>query len=131
MAEPLAGDRQRLIIDFQPRPVAQRRRHPRVRVAGQVRLVADSVNGLVTVTGTVIDLSVSGCAIRVHTPLEKNREARIELAVDGERIWVPGEVVWTRIKERAWIVGIRFDRLVPTKQSLITKLVARRREIAD
>jgi c-di-GMP-binding flagellar brake protein YcgR len=110
-------------------PWQQRRRHPRVSVAGKVRLVADSSEGLMTVCGNVIDLSVSGCAIRIHTRLEPNHEARLELELDGECVWVPGHIVWIRTHDHAWLVGIRFDQLVPAKQSHIMKLVARRRDI--
>jgi len=41
---------------------------------------------------------------------------------------VPGHIVWTRTRtrERAWIAGVRFDRLVPEKQSLLIRLVADR-----
>jgi len=90
-------------------------------------MVADTSDGLVTLSGNVIDLSISGCAIRVYTRLEPEHEARLELALDGERVWVPGHIMWTRSHERAWTVGIRFDQLVPAKQSLITRLVAERR----
>lgn len=109
------------------RAVFQRRRHPRVNVKGGVRLVADTSDGIVTVTGRLLDLSISGCAMRVFTQLESEREARLELTVDGERVWVPGHIVWMKIREGAWIVGVRFDHLVPQKQSLITRLVAERR----
>jgi hypothetical protein len=104
----------------------QRRRHPRVVVKGRVRLVADTPDGVVTLAGRIIDLSVSGCAIRVYAPLTPDREARLELEVGGERVWVPGQVVWTRIRERTWVVGVKFERLVPEKQSLIMRLVAER-----
>jgi c-di-GMP-binding flagellar brake protein YcgR len=109
------------------RAVSQRRRHPRVNVKGGVRLVADTSHGIVTVSGRVVDLSVSGCAMRVFTRLEPEREARLELTVDGERVWVPGHIVWIRVREGAWMVGVKFDQLVPKKQSLITRLVAERR----
>ena len=107
----------------------QRRRHPRVTVNGKVRMVADTPQGLVTLAGNVIDLSVSGCAIRVYTNLEPEREARLELELGGERVWVPGQIVWTRTRERAWIVGIEFERLVPDKQRLLVRLVAERQRL--
>jgi len=122
MAEQLATT-----IGTSSRKLQQRRRHPRVAVAGKVRLVADTPDGLVTLTGNVIDLSVSGCAIRVHARLEPRGEARLELDVHGRRVWLPGHIVWTRTRERAWIAGVRFDRLVPEKQALLMKLVAERR----
>jgi len=120
MAEPVA---------FAPAPgrLFQRRRHPRVPVKGSVRLVADTSQGVVTLTGTIVDLSISGCAIRMHAPLEPKREGRLELTLDNERIWVPVHIVWTKTRERAWLVGVRFDRLVPEKQSIVTRLVAARR----
>ena len=108
------------------RTLQQRRRHARVHVNGKVRLVADTSDGLVTLAGHVVDLSISGCAIRVHAPLETDREARLELTLDGESVWVPGHVVWTRTADRAWMVGVRFDRLVPDKQSMIMRIVAER-----
>src|SRR5207244_13225253 len=37
------------------RTVQQRRRHPRVAVAGKIRMVADTSQGLVTLSGTVTD----------------------------------------------------------------------------
>jgi hypothetical protein len=45
-------------------------------------------------------------------------------------VWVPGQIRWTRTREQGWLVGIEFDRLVPAKQSLITRLVAERRRYA-
>ena len=109
------------------RTMQQRRRHPRVSVNGKVRLVADTGHGVVTLSGNVVDLSISGCAIRVYAPLDADREARLELNVDGQRVWVPGRIMWTRTRDKAWIVGVQFDRLVPEKQSLIVRLVAERR----
>jgi c-di-GMP-binding flagellar brake protein YcgR len=106
--------------------VYQRRRHARVTVNGSVRLVADTSAGVVTLKGSIIDLSVSGCAIRVYGRLEPRKEARLELQVGGERVWVPGQIVWSRTRERSWVVGVQFERLVPEKQSLITRLVAER-----
>jgi c-di-GMP-binding flagellar brake protein YcgR len=107
----------------------QRRGHLRVSVAGKVRLIADSSDGLVTLSGNVIDLSVSGCAIRVHSKLERDCQTRLELSVDRKSVWFPGHIVWTRQSDKAWIVGIRFDHLVPEKQSHLMKVVARRREL--
>ena len=112
------------------RTMQQRRRHPRVSVSGKVRLVADTGQGIVTLSGNVVDLSVSGCAIRVYAPLEAHKEARLELHVDGQRVWVPGRIMWTRTRERSWIVGVQFDKMVPEKQSLIVRLVAERRRHA-
>jgi hypothetical protein len=108
----------------------QRRRHPRVAVAGKVRLVADTSEGLVTMSGQVTDLSVGGCAIHVFTRLESGHEARLELALDGERVWVPGQIMWTRVGGQGWLVGIKFEKLVPQKQSLIMRLVAERQKYA-
>src|SRR3954454_6840438 len=108
------------------RETTQGRVHPRVEVNGKVRLVADTPDGLVTLSGDLVDLSVSGCAIRVYAPLEPRGEARLELTVDGRQVWVSGHVVWTRIRQRAWIAGVRFDRLVPEKQSLLIRVVAER-----
>ncbi len=68
------------------RSMRQRRRHTRVAVSGKVRLVADSPNGLVTLAGSIIDLSLSGCAIKVFAPLTPAVEARLELTLDGRRI---------------------------------------------
>jgi hypothetical protein len=123
-----AGD-QAAISTF-GRSMAQRRRHPRVAVAGKVRLVADTSEGLVTMSGQVTDLSLGGCAIHVYTRLEAGHEARLELALDGERVWVPGHIAWTRTGGQGWVVGIKFDKLVPQKQSLIMRLVAERRRYA-
>jgi c-di-GMP-binding flagellar brake protein YcgR len=109
------------------RAVFQRRRHARVTVKGGVRLVADTSGGIVTLTGRIVDLSITGCAIRVYAPLESEREARLELTLDGERVWVPGQIVWTRIRDNAWMVGVHFDHMTAEKQSLITRLVAERR----
>jgi c-di-GMP-binding flagellar brake protein YcgR len=109
----------------------QQRRHPRVSVNGKLRMVADTPDGLVTLTGTLVDLSVGGCAVRVFTSLDTQREARLELELNRERIWVPGQIVWTRMSERSWVVGVEFDRLVPAKQRLLIRLVAERRRAAS
>ncbi len=108
----------------------QRRRHARVSVAGKVRLLADTEKGLITLGGTVVDLSVSGCAIRVHTVLDVGREARLELEVDGKAVWLPGRIMWKRAVDKAWMVGVQFEALVPEKQAHVMKVVARRRDLA-
>jgi c-di-GMP-binding flagellar brake protein YcgR len=109
----------------------QRRRHARVPVKGTTRLFADTSGGMVTLSGQVVDLSVSGCAIKVHAQLEPDYEARLELSLDGERVWVPGHIVWVRTREKGWMVGVRFDRLVPAKADLIHRLVAERQRRAE
>jgi PilZ domain len=119
----MAEEAARTEVSNQP---PQARVQPRVAVNGKVRLVADTPEGLVTLSGELVDLSVSGCAIRVYAPLEPRGEARLELTVDGRQVWVSGHVVWTRVRQRAWIAGIRFDRLVPEKQSLLIRVVADR-----
>ena len=43
-----------------------------------------------------------------------------------DRVWVPGQIVWTRTRDRAWVVGVQFERLVPEKQALLIRLVAER-----
>src|SRR5258707_484329 len=78
----------------------QRRKDARGTVKGSTRLVADTSAGMVTLRGSVVDLSVSGCAIKVHAPLQPGYEARLELSLDGERVWVPGHIVWTRTREK-------------------------------
>lgn len=113
------------------RAFQQRRRHARVTVKGTTRLIADTPDGMVTLSGSVIDLSISGCAIKVHARLEPDYEARLELSLDGERVWVPGHIVWTRTREHGWMVGLRFDRLVPAKADLIRRLVAERQRRND
>jgi c-di-GMP-binding flagellar brake protein YcgR len=117
------------VIDT-PQARMQPRRHPRVSVSGKVRVVADTREGLVTLAGSLIDVSVTGCAIRVHARLVPSGAARVELDVDGQRVWLPGHIVWTRTRERAWIAGVRFDRVVPEKQTLLARFVARRRDLA-
>jgi hypothetical protein len=119
----MAEEAARTEVQNQP---TQARVQPRVAVNGKVRLVADTPDGLVTLSGELVDLSVSGCAIRVYAPLEPRGEARLELTVDGRQVWVSGHVVWTRVRQRAWIAGVRFDRLVPEKQSLLIRVVADR-----
>jgi hypothetical protein len=64
--------------------------------------------------------------MRVFAPLEQGHEVRLELALDGERVWLPGRIMWTRTREQAWIVGVQFEQLVPQKQSLLVRLVAER-----
>jgi hypothetical protein len=102
-----------------------------VPVAGKVRLVADTADGVVIRSGYVVDLSVSGCALRLHACLEPGHEARLEVEVDGRTVWLPGRVAWTRTSAHSWLVGVAFDQLVPGKQSLVTRLVAERRRIAE
>lgn len=127
MAEPAAQRTE--VVAAADRGSRQRRRHPRVAVAGKVRLVADTPEGLVTLSGTLADLSLSGCAMRVYAPLEPGREARLELSIDGRQVWVSGTLVWTRTRDRAWVVGVRFEKLRPEKQSVLMRVIADRRRL--
>ena len=106
-----------------------RRRHERIRLGGSVRLMLDTSDGLRTACGQIVDLSVGGCAIRVHRIIETDLAGRVQVDVAGKSMWLPVITRWVRADSRGWTVGCAFDRLTPEKQQLISALLRERRAV--
>jgi hypothetical protein len=108
-----------------------RRKHERIRVAGGVRLMADTSDGLRMLAGQLVDLSEGGCAILSQTRIEERVAARIQVEVDGVEIWLPVVTRWARCDPRGWTIGCSFDRPVDEKQRAIRALVWERRKLMN
>jgi c-di-GMP-binding flagellar brake protein YcgR len=109
---------------IESRGARQRRRHPRVSVCARLRLVAQDDNMRVAhLRGHILDLSAGGCAARVHAHLEPGLALRLELEIDGESMWIPGRVMWSRTRDGAWMVGVRFEHIAPEHQAVLLRYV--------
>ena len=106
-----------------------RRRHERIRLGGSVRLMLDTSDGLRTACGQIVDLSVGGCAIRVHRIIDTDLAGRVQVDVAGNSMWLPVITRWVRADSRGWTVGCEFDRLTPEKHRLISVLLRERRRL--
>jgi PilZ domain len=89
----------------------------------------DTSDGLRTACGQIVDLSVGGCAIRVHRIIEADLAGRVQVEVAGKSMWLPVITRWVCADSRGWTVGCAFDRLTPEKQRLISTLLLERRSL--
>jgi c-di-GMP-binding flagellar brake protein YcgR len=106
------------------RGVRQRRRHPRVSLCTRFRLIAGENTHIARLNGHVLDLSAGGCAARVHAHLEPGIAVRVELEIDGDPVWLPGRIMWTKTRANAWLVGVRFEHVAPAQAELLRTYVA-------
>jgi PilZ domain-containing protein len=97
-----------------------------VPYAGKVRLILETRNGLQALSGYVLDLSASGCALRLHAQVEPNLAGRIQISIGDREIWLPIVTRWARQDSRGWTVGAEFDRPTTEKQELVRRLVWQR-----
>lgn len=88
------------------------------------RLVVCEPSGRATLAAEVLEVSVVGCELRVYSPLEKNRAARLGIEVRNATLWAP--VVFRSVRRTAhgWTVSCAFDRPSPTDQRSIYALMA-------
>ena len=105
---------------------ANRRRHVRVPFTGRVNLMLETGNGLATLGGYIIDISVSGCALRLYAPAPAHVAGRVQVSIGGRDVWLPIVTRWARSDTRGWTVGAEFDRPTPEKQELIARFVRQR-----
>ena len=106
-----------------------RRKQERVRLCGEVRLILDTPDGLLTTGGQIIDLSEGGCALRVHRHIEGQLFGRVHVEVAGKALGIPVITRWTRSDSRGWTVGCQFDQPTPEKQRAIRVLLYERRRL--
>ena len=106
-----------------------RRRYSRIEVAGTVRVLIDTPNGLVTTNGQIIDMSEGGCALRLYRPVDSHVAGRVNVELAGRAIWLPIYTCWVRSDARGWTVGCEFDRPTPEKVLVIRKLMVERRRL--
>jgi hypothetical protein len=106
-----------------------RRQQQRIRLGGEVRLLIDTSDGVITASGQIIDLSEGGCALRVHRRVESQVVGRIHVTVAGKALWLPMVTRWARSDARGWTVGCQFDRPTPEKQGAIRALLLERRRV--
>jgi PilZ domain-containing protein len=106
----------------------EQRLHERIRIGGSVRLLIDTATGPAIRVGQIVDLSESGCGVRVYKPVEAGACGQIEIDVGGRTLTMPVVVRWARDDVHSWKVGCLFYRPVDAKRALVRALLQRRRE---
>ena len=96
-----------------------RRQQQRVQLAGTIRLLIDTPDGVITANGQIIDLSEGGCALRLYRHVDAQQVGRVLVQVAGREVWVPVVIRWARADPHGWRVGCEFDRPTAEKQQVI------------
>src|SRR5258708_37589605 len=101
------------------------RRDERAPVTGTLRLMVNSGAGYVLASGKIVDLSPSGCAVRVgHRELAADLKGWIELVIAGQRLSLPVVTRWVRTeRDGTMIAGCRFFELNLSEQRAIHQLL--------
>jgi hypothetical protein len=107
-----------------------RRREPRVRSTDGIRLLVDAPGGLTTLTGSLVDLSERGCALRLNRRVTTEQVGRVRVDIGGTAFWLPVITRWVRERSDGWTVGCEFDRPTAEKQQAIHALLLERERIA-
>jgi hypothetical protein len=107
----------------EPRPHAERRRHPRVRLGGSALLLVDPRRGLIGAKGNLVDLSEGGCRLHFRRHVDADLAGRVRLKIAGKALWFP---VLTRGVLRdgdGWSVRCMFVGLTTKKQDTLRNLL--------
>ena len=105
---------------------ANRRRHVRAALTSKVQLLLETREGLTTLSGYVLDISMSGCALHLTKRIDSGLVGRVQLPLGGQDVWLPIVARWVRQDARGWSVGAEFDRPTQAKQDLVRRFVSRR-----
>ena len=88
------------------------------------RLFVYEPSGRATFATEVLEVSVVGCELRVYTPLDTGRAARLGIEVHNTTLWVPMLIRSVRRTTHGWTVSCVFDRPSPSDQRSIYALMA-------
>jgi uncharacterized protein (TIGR02266 family) len=102
----------------------ERRKHPRVSVAVEVDVTSDH-NFYV---GRTRDISVGGLFIEADVGIEIGATISLDLALDGRKFALQGEVMWALAGEDGSTagIGVRFVKLPDAARRAIEKFMGKR-----
>ena len=106
-------------FEQQTRPQADSYRPRRIG-----RLFVDEPSGRATFATEVLEVSVLGCVLRVYSPLDTGRAARLGIEVRNATLWVPMLIRSVRRTAHGWTITCVFDRPSPADQRSIYALMA-------
>jgi hypothetical protein len=79
-----------------------------------------------TLLGYVLEISVSGCALRLHARIDANLAGRVQLLISGQDVWLPIVARWARQDLCGRAVGAEFDRPTREKRELVRRFICSR-----
>lgn len=104
----------------------RRRKHGRVEMHEAVRVIWARPSGTeVERAGTLTDLSVSGCQLRVEREILEGTEVSVPLQLD-QAVELRGVVVRSSVKPGEISVGVRFDEMPPADRAALLRFLTRR-----
>jgi predicted ABC-class ATPase len=103
-----------------PSKPADRRAEPRLRCAGIAEIILLPAG--LRYSGTLLDLSTSGCSIETVAPMQvsESRTVEVQLTIEGARLRVAGMIRNLRRNRQA---GIQFVGVTERKAKQITDLL--------
>ena len=106
--------------------VGRRQNYERVVLRAPIRVVYDSPAGVRRLTGELIGITETGCAVRAYAQLETDLAGRLEIDVaGGGALWLPIVTRWTQPNGHGWTLGLDFDRPTTEKREAIRTLLRR------
>lgn len=104
---------ERALEPDEPRPVDERRAHPRRRLTVEVEVATPQYQRVAL--GELVDLSARGAQIELASSLEPGTAVRVGLGIDGTRLplELDGLVLWRRAGRRQLCHGVAFLDLTP------------------
>jgi len=105
---------------------SDRRNAPRLRVALTATLTTHTDPRSGVCEANIIDLSTSGCALRITTPLPIGSPVTLDLTLTHSTIRLAGKVVrtWTTDRPIAPHAGIQFEPMAPPTARLVNRYLA-------
>jgi len=104
-----------------------RRRQERIPIKGTLRLLVKSSSGFLVGRGEIVDLSASGCAMRVdNRALEAGLSGRLEVSIEGVSLSLPIVTRWVSAELDGLIVGSVFDNLTAENHREVRALLRER-----
>src|SRR4051794_1084645 len=105
----------------QPSGYDERRVLERARLGGNVRLVIGNGAAVPSRSGQLIDLSESGCQLRVYKPVLADVDGRVEMHVGATLVSIDVTIRWVREESTTWRVGCEFVPGAPRDEAVLRK----------
>jgi hypothetical protein len=74
-----------------------------------MRLTTEENGRTTQLNGHVLDVSITGCAARVHAVFEPEMIVRLAFQIDEEPMLIRGRIMWSKARGGGWLIGIRFE----------------------
>jgi hypothetical protein len=108
-----------------PDAVVRHTRYERTPLRAPVRVIYDSASGLHSLTGQLVGLTETGCALHLYVAFDTAVAALMLIDLDAGALGLPIVTRWRQPVREGWRLGADFDGLTPEKRAKLRRIIKR------